>query len=296
LYAIFTDILCSTANGQAHPHYNNFSPSFNPRTNHDLPSYSSHPQPSAFAQSVLSDSFSSRGSQPGQPSFPSYHSTHYPPPSESHQFFNQFLQSKTQEMKDARAIEAQTYQSSRSASNLKVPPGNGQPHSGLSAPPTRPPSVSPQKRKANGEPAESPSIKRVHSVDQMNWSPIRQPDFKMNTPQRVPITDVPTAHPNQKPYVHVPQPPGWTTPKAGIAVALQHRMPSQTSITSSPLTVTPSPKKRKAEGWHAGDSDDDGYSSRNVPPSTQSRPGDRDERSTLSSCPIHLPLTFFSFL
>jgi hypothetical protein len=261
-----------------HPHYNDFNPSFNARTNQDLSSYSSHPSPSAFAQSILSsETFSSRRSQTRQPSFPS---THYPPPSESHQFFNQFLQSKAQEMNEARAMEAQTCQSSRSASNLRVPPGSGQHHNGFSAPPTRPPSVSPQKRKANGDFAESPSIKRVHSVDQMNWSPMRQSDLKANTPQRVPVIDLPTAHPNQKPYVHVPQPPGWTTPKAGIEVALQHRMPSQTGITSSPLTATPSPKKRQGEVWVTGESDDDGYSARRVPPSTQSRPGDRDERST----------------
>ena len=209
--------------------------------------------------------FSSHVRLPDQLPFPSYPPSHYPPPSESNQFFNQFLQSKTQEIRETRAAEAQAYQTPRSASTPSL-------FGATAEQPTRPPSVSPQKRKANGEPEESPSVKRVHSVDQMNWSPT-----KTGTPHRVPITSIPTAHPNHTAYVQVPKPPGWTTPKATVA-AFQQRLSSQAAV-SSPLTVTPSPRKGKDEKWHAGDSDDDGYDSRTIPPSTQSRLGDRDERS-----------------
>lgn len=271
---LYTKEFNRSASNQVYPRYNNATP----HMSYDLSSYSLYPPPSAFARSILSsNTFASRGHQSGSLPFPSHSPPRYPTPSESNQFFNQFLQSKTQEIKNARSAEFQMQQVHRQTQ--EVPPTNGQPYNNLPGAPEGPPTAYPQKRKATGEPAESPSVKRVHSVDQMNWSPMKQPDFQVDTPQRVPITDVPTVHPNQKPYIQVQHPPGWTTPKASIAAILQHRMPSQSTIDSSPLTATPSPKKGKGDGWYAGESDDDGYSSRNVPPSTQSRSGERDERS-----------------
>lgn len=184
---------------------------------------------------------------------------------------------------------SQSYQNTRYLPPPSSIPNTNQWHGSHSDVPSRPPSVSPAKRKANGDHAETPTTKRVQTVEQMNWSPSKTSGSLPSTLLKVPETSsIRTLHPNHTPYVHVPQPPSaFISPNAKMATPqkqeLEQRYQQRYSTFATPSTpTTPTPRKARDDEYRPGYSDDEGLSSAPYPPSTQSRGGDRDERSKLT--------------
>ncbi|KAG8797288.1 Sister chromatid cohesion protein 2, partial [Serendipita sp. 400] len=140
-------------------------------------------------------------------------------------------------------------------------------------------SISPQKRKAEGEHVHSPSMKRVQSNDHMNWSPMKSQSTSIPIPP-----SAATAHPNQIPYVAVPPVPIHlrATPVKNPG---QPRYPLP-SGSSTP--ATPTPRKNIDSDWMPESVYGDASSSAPVPPSTQSRAGDRDRHNSVDKLVSYL--------
>lgn len=135
--------------------------------------------------------------------------------------------------------------------------------------PDTPMSVSPQKRKAQGEHSHSPAMKRVNSfnnptVDKMGETPVSNR-----------FSSLPSIQPhNKQAYVSVPTPEGWKTPTRPQNTLSMNRNDGYSTFS------TPSPKKDKEWIPGSGEESDLLASGRGgpFPPSTGVKTGERDER------------------
>ncbi|KAG8832210.1 Sister chromatid cohesion protein 2 [Serendipita sp. 399] len=230
------------------------------------PAFAPQNPPTPFAQSILSSvPFTSRGYSNGVPN--SAGKVHYPPPEDSPRFFHDFLEAKSKEIRESSVTNAPVYTTPQSFSSTPFLNDRSQgPRHQMDTPTSRTMSISPQKRKAEGEHAHSPSMKRVQSNDHMAWSPMKSQQTSIPVP-----ASASTAHPNQIPYISVPpMPHQWqiATPVKNLAQP-RHQLPS---VKSTP--ATPTPRKTSEDGWKAESVDGYPSSGAPVPPSTQSRTGD----------------------
>lgn len=115
----------------------------------------------------------------------------------------------------------------------------------------------------------------------MNWSPYKPSESAPGTPRKIPVTSaIPTLHPNHVPYVQPPPHPStFITPNSKLVTPQKRSFDQRHSSFTTPST--PTPRKSRDDEYKPGDSDDEGFSATAFPPSTQSRGGDRDERSKL---------------
>lgn len=248
-----------------------------------------YPQPPPFAHSILSnDTFAAHANHDAQPAISQTNKYPYPPPEDSRNFFNQFLASKTEEIARIKAQQAQKQPAaprSQTQSQHSSPSADFKtPAPGSYGTPTAT-NISPQKRKAEEDHFNAPAVKRLHPVDQMNWSPHPQStaqDMKMPIDPMTPMkfTNLPTVSPNRRPYVSVPIPPGWKTPNIDMKMFTPDKRYRDFSATSTP-TLTPSPRKAGDGHWNQEDSDRDDRSSAPVPPSTVRSKASNDERSKI---------------
>ncbi|KAG9020947.1 Sister chromatid cohesion protein 2, partial [Serendipita sp. 407] len=241
------------------------------------PAFAPQQPPTPFAQSILSSvPFSSR-QYPNGPSVSSINAQ-YPPPEDSPRFFREFLESKSKEMRESNAINPMAHRAPLSNST-PTPYDRSQGQHQMNNTGPRAMSISPQKRKAEGEHVHSPSMKRVQSNDHMNWSPMKSQSTSIPIPP-----SAATAHPNQIPYVAVPPVPIHlrATP---VKNSGQPRYPLP-SGSSTP--ATPTPRKNIDSDWMPESVYGDASSSAPVPPSTQSRAGDRDRHNSVDKLVSYL--------
>jgi hypothetical protein len=237
--------------------------------------YQTQTQPSAFANSILSsEQFAAHRLQHPYVPFPSLTPQQYPPPSESREFFDRFLQNKLHEIKRENPASVQHHPIPRSVSNPSPVPVRQPPAVPMYPVNPGPRNITPQKRKADEEHFNSPSMKRVQSRDQMEWDTTKA--HSIGKPSSL------SPHPHPSSNIYLKQGPSLSssgpTQMPQMQITPQHRHRVQTEgIFNTPSTITP--KKTTDDEWRPEDSGDELGSIAPIPPSSTSRFGERDDKS-----------------
>ncbi|KAF8636245.1 hypothetical protein AX17_003730 [Amanita inopinata Kibby_2008] len=272
-----------------------------PPASRPIPPPASHPVPSA-SRAIL---------PPASHSVPPPSQQQQPPqiyrPEESGAFFNNFLEQKSRQIKEAVSRNVAEQPQPQPVASTSAPPSSPDPLRLASSNNNSPAAITPQKRKAETD-IESPSIKRIqvlklNRVDsprtttpkkggQLQASPLKQistipttPTSKFNrtgpnvvTPTgRTPVTPSSGQKRLFMAYVSVPPPPAWLTP---------------TSSRKGGQTPTKSGKTRQMNlddtpdfGGYGMDEDESPTRPRanhgSMVKSSSRRTGDRDERAPL---------------